>query len=153
LAQQIISRPASGNQTSASFDNLKTGNLTLTAVAYPNADATGIAQAQGTTPVTIQSGQTASVSLTMASTIDHLEVSPSTPSLKVGQTTQLTAKAKDSAENVVLVSARKLRWQTSSTASATVDTTGKVTAVSTGNPTITVTEMESGKAKILQIAV
>jgi hypothetical protein len=49
VATQLIPRPASGNQTTTTFQNLKTGGLALTATAFPNADGTGTAQATGTT--------------------------------------------------------------------------------------------------------
>src|SRR6266852_3679710 len=57
IDSKIIPRPSSGNQTQTTFTNLKTGNLMLAATAFPNSDATGVAQATGTTSVTILSGQ------------------------------------------------------------------------------------------------
>src|SRR5262245_13321981 len=76
LATRVLARPQTGNQTNTTFENLKIGDLTFAALAYPNADGTGVAQATGTSIVTTQSGQTANVSLTMNSTIDHMELGP-----------------------------------------------------------------------------
>ena len=71
---QLLKRPASGNQTTATFDTLPATALTMTASAYPNADGTGTYQATGTLPVTIQANQTVALSLTMASTITSVAV-------------------------------------------------------------------------------
>jgi hypothetical protein len=76
VQERIVARPVSGDQSLVTFTNLKVGTLTLTGIAYPNADGTGIAQARGSTPVAIQSGQTGTVTLTMNSTIDHIDISP-----------------------------------------------------------------------------
>src|SRR5215831_14085002 len=103
IASKIVPRPASGNQTSTTFQDLKTGSLSMTAVAFPNVNATGVPQASGTTPVTIASGQTGNISLTMASTIDHIELAPTNPTIKVGNTKQLTATAKNLSGSVVLM--------------------------------------------------
>ena len=143
---QLIPRPASGNQTQTTFINLKTGSLTLTATAFPNSDGTGVSQASGTTPVTIQSGQTTAVTLTMASTIDHLEITPANPFVKVGTNVQLSATAKDSGGAVVLLSPSKLTWQSSDTSKAKVDTNGSVSAIAVGSADITVTDTESAKS-------
>lgn len=145
VASQILARPTSGNQTTATFDNLKVGSLTLTASAFPNADGTGVAQAQGVTPVTIANGQTANVTLTMDSTIDHLELSPANPQLATGSSLALVVTAKDLAGNIVLLSPNKLQWSSSSS-NVSVDSSGKVKAVVAGPATITVTDTESGKA-------
>src|SRR5258706_8796866 len=51
LASQTLPRPANGNTTTADFNGIKTGSLTLVATAYPNADGTGVGQAMGTVPV------------------------------------------------------------------------------------------------------
>ena len=141
---QLIPRPVSGNQTQTTFTNLKTGSLTLTATALPNSDGSGVAQATGTTPVTISSGQTTAVTLTMASTINHLEISPQNPNVSVGSSLQLTVTAKDLSGSVVMISETKLQWVSSAPAVISVDAFGKVTASSASSAQITVTETESG---------
>ena len=83
LQSKTVARPASGNTSTVTFDGLKVGTLTLTAAAYPNADATGTAQAGGTASVVITSGQTANVGLTMQSTVDRMELTPAAPSVAV----------------------------------------------------------------------
>jgi hypothetical protein len=153
LDSKTIPRPASGNQTQTTFTNLKTGTLTLVATAFPNADASGVSQATGTTPVTIVSGQTASVSLTMNSTIDHLDLNNTSPTVTVGNTFQLIATAKDLAGNVVLTSPGKMQWSSSDASVASVDSSGLVTGAKVGTATITILEAESGKSAMLSMTV
>ncbi|MBM3493474.1 MAG: hypothetical protein FJX72_04005, partial [Armatimonadetes bacterium] len=72
LQTKTAARPPAGSSSTITFDALKVGTLTLMATAFPNADGTGTAQAQGATLVTISSGQVTNVGLTMQSTIDHI---------------------------------------------------------------------------------
>ncbi len=146
FASQILPRPPQGvNQTTTTFNNLKTGNVTLTATAYPNSNATGTAQANGAVGVTILSGQTIDVGLTMATTIDHLEITPANPVLHPGDTLQLSQTSRDALGNVVMTTPSKITWTSAHTAQATVDTNGLLTAVSSGSSVITVKDTESGK--------
>lgn len=151
-APQILARPVTGNTASVTFTDLQPGSVTLTATAFPNADGTGTAQATGSAPATIVAGQTATVTVTMASTIDHVNVTPNPASVQVGQTVQLTATPVDTAGNVVLVSPSNLAWTTGAAANATLTpATGATTTVTgvaaTTTPvTITATESESGKS-------
>lgn len=153
LATQTIVRPAGGGQTTTTFDGLPTGDLTLAATAYPNADATGVAQAQGGSTVTIVGGQTANVTLSLDSTITHVEVTPSAPTVTTGKTLPLIATATDAAGSVVLVEADRLQWTSGTAAAATVDANGVVTGVATGTSAITVTDTESGKSGSVTVTV
>jgi hypothetical protein len=144
LAERLLTRPASGSTTSADFDRLPVGEVIFRASALPNADGSGVAQAGVETVVPIVAGQVAPVRLTMASTIDHVEVMPAAPTVATGQTTQLAAITKNAVGEIVIVRPETLQWSSSNTAVATVDGTGKVTAVSPGGVTIEVRETESG---------
>src|SRR5437899_1334832 len=62
-ADQTITRP---NDT-ATFSGLLAGDYTVTATAYPNNNATGVAQATGAIPFRIDTGQTNQATLTMNS--------------------------------------------------------------------------------------
>jgi len=64
------------------FPDLPTGVITVTATAYPNADGTGTAQANGSVVVTVPAGQTVNTALAMASTITHVQVSPPNPAVR-----------------------------------------------------------------------
>ncbi|HMH83660.1 MAG TPA: Ig-like domain-containing protein [Gemmatimonadales bacterium] len=86
----------------------------------------------GSTPGTIS--DTATITVKFPPEADTVEVSPSTAELEIGQTVQLTAVVKDSDGNVL---SRTITWSSSSTALATVSSTGLVTGVAGGVATIT----------------
>src|SRR5437764_5312212 len=85
----LLPRPPVGNEASTTFDHVPGGQATVTALAYPNADGSGVAQAKGVTPVTVLSNQATQVTLTMASTIVRIDITPPSPSIAVGQTLAL----------------------------------------------------------------
>jgi sugar lactone lactonase YvrE len=144
LANQLVVRPAGGGTSNLTISDLKPGTPTLTATAYPNVDGTGTAQATGVTNVTIVENRTTNVSLTMNSTIDHLEVSPSPIAVLVGADTQLVVTAKDASNAVVLITPGKITFQPS-TGAVTVDSNGLAHAAGPGSGQITITETESAK--------
>jgi hypothetical protein len=139
---KVVTRP----ETTVEFDKLPPGILTAVVEAYPTEDGTGVPQARASVAVTIEAGKTTSMTVTMESTIDHLEVSPSDPSLPVGDNLSLTATAKDADGNVVLISSDNLQWNSSDEAVVTVDTSGTLTGIAEGTAEITVEETESGKS-------
>jgi hypothetical protein len=151
VADTILARPTAGGPATAAFTSLPIGTLTATATAYPTTTGTGVAQAIASVPLTIQANQNTSFSLTMASTIDHLVLTPANPSVIVGQTTTLTATAVDAAGNIVLTSPSKLQWTSSSGAASVAD--GVVTGLAPGSATIGVTEQESGKSASVTVTV
>lgn len=74
-------------------------------------------------------------------------VAPSTSSIMVGQTAQLTATLKDAAGNTL--TGRRITWATSQASVAAVDSTGVVTGVSAGTATISATsENQVGTATV-----
>ncbi|MBB6051158.1 Ig-like domain-containing protein [Armatimonas rosea] len=150
---QTVARPANGSSSTLSFETLPLGSLTVVASAYPNTDGTGVAQATASTTATIASGQTTAVSITMASTISSLSLTPTSPSVVAGQTVALAASALDASGSLVLTSASKLSWESSNPAVATVSSTGVVTGVAAGSATVTVTETESGKSASVGVTV
>jgi protocatechuate 3,4-dioxygenase beta subunit len=150
---QTVARPTTTTTSTLTFSSLPAGILTLQATAYPTTDGTGVAQATATTSVTIVASHNTAVSLTMASTIDHLNLTPSSPSVAVGSTAQLTMTAVDASGSIVLTSASTVTWTSLSTGIATVSTTGLVTGVAIGTAQITVTESESGKTATVTVTV
>ena len=145
VGTQLISRPTGGASTATvTFNSLNVGDYTITATAFPNADGSGVAQASAQTAATITANQTTQFSLTMASTIASLGITPSTTNLIAGQSVSLTATPMDSQGNIVLITPGTLRWSSSATGVATVDTSGKVAGVTAGSAAITATETESG---------
>src|SRR6266571_2246137 len=88
-------------------------------------------------------GQATGVDVPVAS----VTVSPATASVQVGQAVQLTATPKDANGNPL--AGRTVTWTSSSTAAATVNSSGLVTGVAAGSTTITATsEGQSGAAAI-----
>lgn len=158
VASQTVARPVSGDSTTTTFEHMKVGALTLEVTAYPNADGTGTAQARGSSPVTVTAGQTSTVTMTMASTVHHLEMSPAAPSVAMGATLQLGVTAKDSAGAVVLLWPAKLQWTTGPGGYAGVNVNGLVTPVkptglTPGSVAVSVTDTESGKAVSVPLTV
>ena len=93
----LVARPAQGGSSTIQLTNLPIGALTFTATAYPNIDGTGVAQAIGTNSYTSVEDENFVVAVTMASTIDHLSITPATPSVIVNSTTPLQLSALDAA--------------------------------------------------------
>lgn len=154
LAEQVLPRPSAGGTVKTTLNGITVGQYTLTAHAYPEIDGTGTAQATATSPITIQPGKTTAMTLSLESTIDHLEVAPSIVSVTEDTPVPLTATAKDAADAVVLTSA--FTWSSSDTSVATVNSAGVMTSVvgaAGKSTTITVTETESGKSASVMVHV
>src|SRR5579862_29949 len=86
VGQQILARPASGGTSTATFNVLPVGNLSVTATSFPNADGTGTALSRATIPLTIQANQITNFSLTMSSTIAKLNLTVPTNQITAGGT-------------------------------------------------------------------
>ena len=69
--------------------------------------------------------------------VAQVDVSPSSPSIVVGQTTQLSAVPKDAAGNRLFTEGRPVTWSSGSSSVASVDGSGLVTAVFSGDATVT----------------
>lgn len=146
LGDKVIARPPDGGQSTADFTGLKPGATTIaSATAYPNADATGTAQATATIPINVLPDVTTNVDLTMESTISRLEISPANPAVLARAATNLSVTAYNASNQVVLVTPGKITWKSGSTGIATIDSTGKVSGLEIGTSTITVTDTESSK--------
>ncbi len=124
------------------------GTLTGRAVAWSSASptiatvssqglVTAIAAGVATVTATVD-GKNTSASVTVALVpVSTVTVTPSTGSLYVGQTLQLTASAKDSAGNTL--TGRTVTWSSASPTIATVSSQGLVTAIAAGVATVTAT--------------
>jgi protocatechuate 3,4-dioxygenase beta subunit len=153
VAAQTVSRPSSGSSTTVNFTSLPAGDLTLKAEAFSTTDGSGIAQASATKAVTITSGASSVLAITMASTIASLTISPTSPAVTVGSTIQLAMSALNASGSIVLTSSSTVSWISLSTGIATVSSTGLVTGVSAGSAQIQVTESESGKTATVSVTV
>lgn len=156
LGQQILVRPQAGPwTTTVTFSSLQPGSVTLTATAFPNANATGTAQATGSSNAAIVADQTTAITVTMASKITTVDVTPSPSTIQVGGTVQLTATPKDAGGNVVLVAPGNITWVSGAPATAGVNASGLVTGIveSATPATITATESESQKSGTAAVTV
>jgi len=147
LAHKLLVKPTEAPwTTTVTFDNLTPGAVTLTAKAYPTTDGSGTAQATGSAGATIAAGAQSSVTISMASTIDHLAITPASPTINVGDRLQFTQTALDAQGNVVLTAPQNILWATSNSFIAQMSSgTGLSFAEHLGTSTITVTDSETGK--------
>jgi hypothetical protein len=153
LAERLLTRPSNGGTSTADFDRLPVGEATFRAVGLPNADGSGVGQAKADAVVPIVVGQVVPVRITMASTIDRIEIGPANPLVAPGGTISLVAAAKNTAGEIVLTDSSTLVWTSQNTALATVTAEGAVTGVATGSVIIEAREVESGKIGTVTVQV
>jgi hypothetical protein len=153
LATQTVNRPTGQTQTIVTFNALSPGLITVTAIAYPQADGAGTALAAGSLAATILPGQVVQATLNLTSTISQLSITPPSLEMSVGETAALTLSAVDSSDNTVLIGAGDLLWDSTDATIAKVDSTGTVTAVAIGSTTISVSEVVSGKSITVPVVV
>lgn len=157
---QLLVRPdpAEPMVTRAVFTDLPAGDYTLRAVAFPNTDGSGVAQAQAAQPIAIVPGQRVTPTLTMATTIASLDLQPTQiPELLVGQPVLLTATARDAQGNTVLSTA--YQWTSTDPSVFQVTPLGPGSSLANlvfqggapGTYTVTVRETESGLQRELQL--
>jgi uncharacterized protein YjdB len=150
-AQQLAAtlRDAAGNtltgrtvtwQSSAPGIAAVDGSGRVTALAPGEATITATSEGKsGTARITVPTPPPAPVA--------SVTVSPSTGEITVGGTLQLTATPRDAAGNPL--TGRTITWQSSAPAVATVDGSGRVTAVAPGTATISATaEGKTGTAAV-----
>jgi uncharacterized protein YjdB len=110
---------------------------------------TGVAPGNATISA-VAGGKTGSSSITVQlAPVDRIVVTPANPSVKKGNTIQLTATLYDAQNNVL--TGRTVTWTSSNTNRATVSSTGVVTAISEGN--VTITASSGGKSGSTVVAV
>ncbi len=150
IATRIVTRA----EREVTIEKLPAKKLVNVLRAFPNVDATGVAQAEGRADVEIKPDETTAVSLTLASAIDRLLLSPPEgASVDEAGTLTLGVSPRNAASEVVLVRPNGFRFVSLSPEIATVDATGTVTGVMGGTAIIEVTEVESGKKSALAVAV
>jgi len=141
----LIARAPGVTEVTRQWLDLPPGPYQLEGTAHPASDGSGTAIARGSAPVTVEAGVTKPVTVTMASTIARIAVTPEAPTLLPGATVQLTATAYDANDAVVLVTPGTLEWVANVQNVAAVSDTGLVTALSAGTCPVVVTETESTK--------
>src|SRR5436190_1302729 len=145
---QLTATPKDANGTALS-GRVVTWATSNAAAATVSASGlvTGVAAGSATITATSE-GQSGTSAITVTNVpVASVTVSPTTASLTVGATTQLTATPKDASGTAL--SGRTVTWATSNAAVATVSASGLVTSVAAGSATITATsEGQSGTSAI-----
>lgn len=118
-------------------------------------DSTGkvTALAAGSTTITVKTTDgeftaTCTVLVTAKVPVTSVSVSPTSKTLNKGETVTLTATVSPST-----ATNKNVTWSSNNTSIATVDSTGKVTALAAGTATITVTTADGGKTATSTITV
>lgn len=149
----VLSRPKTSNTTEGKIGSLPVKTLTNVITAHPFPDGTGVAQAEGTVPVTIKANEEVKVSVTLQSTITELEPLVRSPiRLGLNQGVKLGAVPKNAAGEMVLILRRGLRFESSNPTALPVNAEGIVTAQAEGTARVTVTEPESGKTYVWDVS-
>ena len=131
--------------------NVKTGVTwkskdTSIATVSQSGVVTGVRNGSATITATTGNGKSASCSVTIITSVTSISVSPTSKTLKTGETVQLTAIKNPSTTTEGIV------WTTSNSSVATVSN-GLVTAKGSGTATITVKSSTSGKSATCTITV
>ncbi len=126
-----------------------TWNSSNTGVATVDQSGNVTAKANGTTTITAttQNGKSASCTVTVITSITSLSVSPTSKTLNIGETVQLTGTKNPS------TTSEGTQWTSSNTSVATVSNSGLVTAKSAGIATITFKNSSSTKSASCSIKV
>jgi len=157
VATAVAVKAPGGAPTTVKLESLPVGNLTVNAEAYPQASfdgdlptVSGVPQAKGTAPMTTEAGKTAKITLTMASTVVRLAISPSPAQVQIGVDKRITlvATAYDAEDRVVLrLPEAQNQWSIADPAIAGVNSRiGTLEGFREGTTTVTVQDSENGKS-------
>jgi uncharacterized protein YjdB len=150
-------RDASGNVLTGRTTTWSSANTGIATVS-----GTGLVTGQGAGPVNVSAtseGRSGSAAITVTAVpppppapVASVTVAPSTASVQVGSTVQLTATLRDASGNVL--TGRTTTWSSANTGIATVSGTGLVTGQGAGPVNVSATsEGRSGSAAITVTAV
>lgn len=122
-------------------------------------DETGLVRPRGlgTVRIVASAGKLARATIVVAPAVSRLSITPSLDTLQVGTpelpagSRRLEARAVD--RNGALVTGTRLVWSSSSPEVATVDSSGLITAVSTGTTTVTASAPSAGVSQAATIVV
>ena len=126
-----------------------TWNSSNTGVATVDQSGNVTAKANGMTTITAttQNGKSASCTVTVTTAITSLTVSPTSKTLKTGETVQLTATKNPS------TATEGITWTSSNSSVATINQNGLVTAKGSGTATIIVKSSSGNKSATAKITV
>jgi uncharacterized protein YjdB len=145
-----VTRDASNNTLTGRVIAWSSSNPTISTVS-----ASGLVTAKATGSATITALSetkigTAAITVGAPAPVASVTVSPSSASLRLGATQQLSAVTRDANNNVL--TGRVVTWSSSSPALVSVNASGLVTVVAVGSATITATsETKTGTATVTGI--
>ena len=124
---QLVAYDANGNEVNPNWSSSNTGVASVSSSGL----VTGVS-AGGATVTAKTKNQSAEASITVlaGTPAAAVQVSPSTATVEIGKTAQLSATVRDGAGNVM--SDAPVLWASSNTAVATVSPSGVVTAIASG---------------------
>lgn len=148
VGPQVVNLSSDANQVTVPFSNLRNGDYTVVADAYPQPDEVGVPFEEARFAFTVTTGgPPVTQTFTLAApAITGLLLTPLNPTVAVGGTVQLNATALDASNEVVFVASQSgaLTWSSEGTgvdaSFVTVDFTGKVTGVAPGSYIVQVAE-------------
>ena len=152
LKSRICNRPPGGGTVDERFDQLPAGLVSYTVTAFSQSDGEGTLVGSASGDLAIQKDLITPISITLQATsaVSNITLTASTLQLHPGDSAVISAMAKNSMGEIVVAT---YTWDSSNTAVATVDTRGKVYALSTGTADISVLEAASGKTARVTITV
>jgi photosystem II stability/assembly factor-like uncharacterized protein len=127
------------------------GEVIFSAQAFDQVGSQGQLLAQGRVQRLVAVGAINEVNLSLSDLIVQVRLSLASAALKVGQTTQATASALDASGAVVV--GVGFNWSSSNPSVASVDGSGKVTALAEGNTLIRASEDRTGKQATASLSV
>jgi uncharacterized protein YjdB len=137
----IRRKPGTGSET-VTISGLAPGPIVAAVEAHGQPDGKDPPISVGKTSGMIEEGKTAKIAVSMNSTVAFIEVEPRQFGLAQGKTQKLTATAFDAQKRLLL--GPTYTWSSGNEQVATVDASGRVTAVGFGPVTIFVREEASG---------
>lgn len=137
----------------ASFSELPVGTLTAVTTAYSELGGRGVALAAGSTTLNVVRGSSTDVQVRLASTIDHVELTPINPTINVGASQQMVVVAKNGSNVTIPLTPSKILWSTFDNYIAVIDSNGNVTGINPGSTQVMVSDSESLKTTYTGITV
>ncbi len=147
----VIDRPTTGSTAQATIHDIPAGDAVVRAVAFPEPGAQGPALAKASQRVSIKSGATTTVRLSLVEIVARVTASPPSLQMLVGEKAQIEAHALDATGAIIL--GAPLLYEPTPTGIVTVDEEGQVTAGALGSTTITVKHEPSGRTAEVKVSV
>jgi hypothetical protein len=142
LTRVSVNRPSGASSTQdVNFSRLfVSGQYSIVAEAHIGSNGTGAIVATATTPVTITNASVG-VDMTLATTLDRLEITGQPLSVTAGANKNLTGQAVTSSGAIILLPSGALTWEmVSGNAFGNIDSTGLFTATSAGTARVRLKE-------------